>query len=190
MKCFKRFSKMLALATVLTMLLGVCAFADSQRPYFFDFEQMVINLAPGDVYKMPVRVYDGEHPTFSVYIRGNESNETYVWSDFKCGWTNVDIHIGKDETSKGLTLYFYIDETETFDNIQVRIVDPSKSAIIDTQRNAEKIRLENAQYTENKKLIAQYNAKLKEKEAKEQEDLLAQYYAALARQQARENANK
>ncbi|MCQ2080573.1 MAG: hypothetical protein MJZ11_02870 [Lachnospiraceae bacterium] len=176
---FSKFTKAFALAMALTMLLSISAFADSQRPYFFDFEQTVVNLAPGDVYTMRVRVYDDVEKTFSCYIRGNESKNTYVWSDFNVGWTTVDIHIGKDETSKGLTIYFYIDGTNTFDNIQVRIVDPANSYLLETRKNAEKIRKENAEYIENQKLLAIYYAKLEEKKLKEENEALAAYYKAL-----------
>lgn len=131
-----RFTKVIALALAMVMLLSVTAFADS-HDYHFDFEQMTLNLAPGDFYKdFRVYIQDDYNAHYSVYVMGKTSKETYVWGDFKTGYSKLDIHIGADETASRVTLYFYIDESDTWDCVDINIVDPSISAIPATRQKA------------------------------------------------------
>lgn len=142
MKLLNRVTKVLAVVLSITMMLSLTAFADSGNEPHFDFWQREIHLAKGDVLHMPVYVSDEEHnpreefPTFSVYIVGKESKNTYVWSDFQCGYTYVDIFIGDDETAKDFTLYFYIDGQDEWDSVTVHIVDPINSDVEATRTAA------------------------------------------------------
>lgn len=163
MKKFK-FIKTIALALTMTMLCSTTAFADSHDLPHFDFEQMTLNLAPGDHYKFAVDIGDGTHTDYEVYVVGKTSKKTYVWGDFKTGSSKLDIYIGEDETAKRVTLYFYILDTDTWDTVDINIVDPMNSAVLETRKKAYAANKE--QQDETQKLLDIYYKKLAEKEAK------------------------
>lgn len=126
--------KLLAMAIALSLVLGtnVTAFAASSLCNF-DFEQTELKLAPGDVCDFSLFVDDTikGHNTYSTYVVGQTSKSTYVWSDWKVGFSNLEIHIGSDEQAKKITLYFYIDETGIYDSVNITIVSPDKSYVKD-----------------------------------------------------------
>lgn len=163
MKNFKVF-KMLAMALVMAMLFSTTAFADSHDLPHFDFEQMTLNLAPGDHYKLAVDIGDGIHTDYEVYVVGKTSKKTYVWGDFKTGSSKLDVYVGEDETAKRVTLYFYILDTDTWDTVDINVVEPIKSMVPETRKKAYQANKE--QQDENQKLLDIYYKKLAEKEAK------------------------
>jgi len=147
MNLFKKFTKLIATVLVLTTLCGMTVFADSGN-YHFDFPKREIYLAPGDEFHMYVWATDimHDHPeydTYSCYMVPHKSElgkskKTYIWSDYKCGNSYIDIYIGEDEVNTGFTLYFYIDEIEEWDTVNVHIVEPSKSDVPYTKENAKR----------------------------------------------------
>lgn len=150
MKRLKAISKMMALVLILSSFFGMTALADSDNCHF-DFPKREIYLAPGDEYHMYVWASDTIHghaldyPTYSVYMTPHtgadvKSKKTYIWSDYMCGNSYIDIYIGEDEGNTGFTLYFYVDGIDEWDTVNVHIVDPEKSDVPSTRTNAERIK--------------------------------------------------
>lgn len=144
-----RIFKVIAAAMALSMLLSVTSFADALNDAHFDFEQMMINLAPGDVCKFSVYVDDlsayyspdEPHNTYSMYCVGNNDSKTYCWSDFKTGFSTVEIHISPNETAKRVTVHFYVDGTDVHDCVDINIVSPEKSYVKETREKAIKAKM-------------------------------------------------
>ncbi len=144
-----RILKTVSAALILTMLLSVTSFADALNSTHFDFEQMQINLAPGDVCKFSVYIDDlseyyspkDSHETYSMYCVGNNDSKTYCWSDFKTGFSTVEIHISPNETSKRVTVHFYVDGTDVHDCVDINIVSPEKSYVKETREKAIKAKM-------------------------------------------------
>lgn len=131
-----KITKIIALALIMTMLCSITAFADSHE-WRFDFQQMVIKLAPGDCFKdFKVKLDTDYRDSYSVYLVGNTSKKTYVWGDFKTGSSKLDIYIGEDEQAKRISMYFYLDDTDMWDCIDINIVDPINSDIPETRVKA------------------------------------------------------
>lgn len=150
-----RILKVIAVALTLSMMLSVTSFADALNNVHFDFEQMMINLAPGDVCKFNVYVDDlsayyspdEPHNTYSMYCVGNNDSKTYCWSDFKTGYSTVEIHISPNETAKRVTVHFYVDDTDVHDCVDINIVSPEKSYVKETREKAIKAKMNGAAAT-------------------------------------------
>lgn len=146
MNRIRKFTKLISVVLVLSMLLGMNVFASSDNVHF-DFPRREINLAPGDELHMyvwasdAIHDHDSDYPTYSVYMvptnyNIERSKGSYAWSDFKCGNSYVDVYIGEDEVNTGFTLYFYIDGLDEYDTVNIHIVEPAKSDISYTKNNA------------------------------------------------------
>lgn len=132
-----KLAAVLALILAMTFFMGMTVSADSLDPAHFDFEKMELYLAPGDVYNMPVFVDGGEYGEyFSVYLVGTTSKDTYVRITGNLGWSNVEIHVGKDETATQFPLWFYVDQTDIHDNVDVHVVSPINSEVPETRKAA------------------------------------------------------
>ena len=144
-----RILKVIAVALSLSMMFSVASFADALNSEHFDFEQMTVNLAPGDVCKFNVYVDDlsdyyppdQPHKTYSMYCAGNNDSKTYCWSNFQTGYSTVEIHISPNETSKRVTVHFYIDDTDVHDCFDINIVEPEKSYVKETREKAIKAKM-------------------------------------------------
>lgn len=138
----------IASALIMVMLLSVTSFADTTEGNYwnFDLEALQLDLAPGDVYPFHIRIEDGlayrngepQHKTYSMYMVGNNDPQSYAWSDFKTGNSICDIHIGPNETSKRITVHFYVDETDIHDCVDINIVPAEYSALQETRVKAYK----------------------------------------------------
>lgn len=142
-----RIMRTIALALIMVMMLSVTSLADTTAyEWNFDLEALMLDLAPGDVYPFHIRIEDGleyvnnepQHKTYSMYMVGNNDPKSYAWSDFKTGYSVCDIHIGPNETSKRITVHFYIDETDIHDCVDINIVAPEKSDLEATRIKAYK----------------------------------------------------
>lgn len=181
--------KVIALALAMVMLFSVTAFADSGHEHY-DFEQRTLNLAPGDLCHFSIQVYDGYKPTYSVYMVGNTDKNSYVWSDFKTGWSYLDIHIGENETAKRITLYVYEDEQDQYDTIDINVVEPEKSYLKETREKAVKAKMAIAEkykftYDEALAVLATAPKTLEEIALLPMDDQWKYYYAALTVQQGK-----
>lgn len=182
MKKLRKLSLVLTLVMILTGLFGVTA-AATESPYFFELGGYTIHLAPGDVLTRPIIVDNSYSPTYSIYVVGNTSKDTYAWSDsFKTGGSMLEIHVGKDEKASSFAVHVYVDGLERYDSLCVYVVDPLKSDIDKTRAAAwQAKKAANAVQTEATEV---YNGLVKnrgEAEAKKEAGLLAQYYEALAK---------
>ena len=146
MKIMKKLSRLISVVLILSALCGMTVFADSGNVHF-DFPMREINLAPGDEFHMYVWASDAIHgcediyTTYSIYMIPDKaelgkSKDTYLWSNFTCGNSYVDIYIGEDEVNTGFTLYFYMDKMDEYDTINVHIVTPENSDVPYTKKNA------------------------------------------------------
>lgn len=182
MKKLKKLSLVLSLVMILTGLLGVTAMA-TDSPDFFDLRGYTIHLAPGDVLSRYIYVDNTYAPTYSVYLAGNTSRETYAWSDtFKTGGSNLEIHVGKDEKASSFEVYVYVDGIERYDSMRVYVVDPMKSDVDKTRATAWKEKKAAAQVQTEATNV--YNELVSTKgaaEAKKTAGLLAQYYETIAK---------
>ena len=139
----KRLSKILALALALSMVMGmsVCAFADEDTAgNYFCFDYQTLYLAPGDTFTMNLYCAPESgiaSDSYSAYATSETAKGTYVWSDtWKIGNSKVTFYIDPNETAKSVNYYFYRDGSDCYQEVYVKIVDPSASMVTDTRVKA------------------------------------------------------
>lgn len=168
MRKLRKLSFVLVVSMVLTLSMGVCAFAGSSWPGLMDFEKSDLNLAPGDSYHMPIWIIDDIADDVNIFIDGAQSKKTTIWSNFKPGWTYCDFTVAKDETAKSYKVYFYLNG-DIFDAVTVHVVDPTKSDVEATRTAAIKAKMAPAANTPAAPVPAT------------SDDALAQFYAFAAK---------
>ena len=113
-----------AAAFVMALGTGNVARADGTDISKFDFEYTVIEVPIGGVREMTV--FTPSDCTW--YLVGQNSKKTYLENAGKSGTNKIKIHVGEDETSTGMNIWFYYgtdtDQDIFHDNVCVRFTAP------------------------------------------------------------------
>lgn len=113
-------SVLTAAITIFTMNLN--AFAMSDVPDYFDFQDTVLSINAGETKTMSMRA----NYNYTYYLGPHTSAATYLECSYASGTQNVTFHIGADETVKNVFFYFYVDDDrvqnkDIEDNVEVYV---------------------------------------------------------------------
>ena len=129
-----RIIKRIVTAGLMALLLSTCvfsakAYAYSDIPMYFDFQDTVISINAGETRKMHMRAnYD-----YTYHIGPHTSSGTYLECSFKSGTQDVIFHIGADEQVGNVFFHFYVDDpevqsTDTHDCVEIYVQNIKKTA--------------------------------------------------------------
>ena len=129
MKITKRFIASLLAVLTMTVMLGTTVFGATT---LLDFDNQTMTISRGHsriviCYNKSSNALDG------VYVTNAKSSGTYaeILSNSN-GTYKVALYIASDETSNGVSFWFYIADHDQYENVDVRVVDPGTSYGADT----------------------------------------------------------
>lgn len=129
-KFIKRIVASMCMALVLVFTFSLPVMADGTDTSTFDFGQTVMSVKQGG--SSSIRLY--ARAQYVYYIEGNTSKKTYCECSGNSGSQTITFHIGSDEKAGGtVTFWFYIEDTDHHDNVQIRVVQSANSTTASSQ---------------------------------------------------------
>ena len=122
-KFFRKFCAVICAVLAMSFLFGTTVLADGKDTSVFDFGQTLLTIPQGG--SQTISIFAAKDYTY--YIDGQTSKKTYLETNYNSGSSYITFHIGADETVGTITFWFYVEDHEQYDSVQVRVVSPSSS---------------------------------------------------------------